>query len=134
MLKKARFIWPIVLFPYHERSHTATFTGRRFIRDVRFGVSFARLYLSDRRLCCRLIFPPLLIFEVELSDVLSISKRDKIIEVRFSRARLGWLTRFALSNDPAIPHDLLLLNLEDECDKWYNELITYCKAGSGAHE
>jgi hypothetical protein len=125
ILKKTRLVWPIVLFPHYKKSHTLTFTGKQFVKDIRFGVSFAGLYLTESNLYCRLIFPRLLIFEIELADITFVFKvEDKkgVLEVKFNKAMFGWLSRFVLSGDPAIPRNHLFLNLGDECDIWFKEL------------
>ncbi len=123
-LKKTSLIWPIVLFPYHDRSHTSAYTGRRFIKDIKFSVSCATLFLTEKKLYCRLIFPHLLIFEIDTADITSASMDDKkeVLEIRFTNATFGWLTRFALSGDSAIPRDRLFLNLGDECEAWLERL------------
>jgi hypothetical protein len=131
ILKKTRFIWPIVLFPYYKRGRTLAYTGRHFVKDIRFGASFATLYLTDSKLYCSLIFPHLLIFEIDILDIISVSlveDKGDVIEIRFTHANYGWLTRFALSGDPAIPRDRLFLNLGNKCETWFenlNRLIVY---------
>ncbi len=125
ILKKTKPGWPIIMFPYYKRSHTLVYTGKEWVKDVKFSVGFATLCLTERILCCKLIFPPILILEIELSDITSISKlKDKygILEIRFSRATKGLLSRFVLAGDAAIPRDRALLNLGDELEIWYREL------------
>lgn len=125
ILKKTKLGWPIIMFPYYEKSHTVVYTGKEWLKDVKFTVGFATLCLTDRILYCRLIFPPILILKIELADVTSVSRlkgKHGILEVKFSRARKGWLTRFALRGGAAIPGDRALLNLGDESETWYRQL------------
>ena len=125
VLRKTNLGWPIIMFPYYERSHTVEYTGKEWVKDVKFAVGFATLFLTDRMLHCRLVFPRVLILEVELSDITHVSRlkdRHGILEIRFNKAKNGLLTRFALSGDAAIPKDRVLLNLGDESEIWYHEL------------
>jgi len=113
------------MFPYYERSNTLAFTDKEWLKDIKFTTGFATLYLTDRMLHCRLVFPPVLILEVELSDITHISRlkgKHGILEIRFNKAKKGLLTRFALSGDAAIPKDRAFLNLGDESEIWYHEL------------
>jgi len=125
ILRKTSFFWPIILFPSYERSQTIVYTGRGPGKDIKFSAGFARLTLTDSILRCRLIFPPLLILEVEFSDIIGVSRlegKEGIVEIRFNKGRKGWLTRFGLSGDSTIPRDRALLNPGDEWETWYREL------------
>jgi len=125
VLKKTSLFWPIILFPYYKGSHTIEYTGRRWISDVKLSVGFARLCLTDEALSCRIIFPPLPILEIQVSDITDVAilkGKEEILEIRFKRARKGLLTRFALSGEPKIPQDRVLLNLGSDSETWYLEL------------
>ena len=125
ILTKTSYIWPIALFPHHERSHTAAFTGREWVKDVRFGAGFARLNLTETTLSCMLIFPPLLLFEINLADISGlrvVEGKRGLLEIRFTKARLGWLATFALYGDPAIPRNRVILNVGDDWETWLQEL------------
>jgi len=130
ILSKISYLLPIFLFPYYQKSHTVAFTGREWVKDVRFGLGFARLSLTETALSCTLIFPPLFLFEIDLSDILDVSKiegKKGLIEVRFTNAEMGWLTRFALSSDPAIPKNRVILNVGDDLESWLRELHRLCR-------
>lgn len=125
ILKKTSHFWPIVLFPHYQKSHATAYTGRRFLKDIKFSVGFATIVLTNQWLRCHLIFPRFLVLEVQLRDILHLTRlegKEGILEIRFSERRLGWLTRFALSGDPAVPRDRILLNLGKEADRWFQEL------------
>jgi len=125
VLKKTSLFWPIILFPYYKGSHTIEYTGRRWISDVKLSVGFARIYLTDEALYCKMIFPPLPILEIQVSDITDVAVlkgKEEILEIRFKRARKGLLTRFALSGEPKIPQDRVLLNLGSDSETWYLEL------------
>lgn len=125
ILKKSSRFWPIVLFPHYQKSHTAAYTGRRFLKDVKFSLGFATIVLTEQWLRCRLIFPRFLMLEVQLRNILRLTRlegKEEILEIRFSESRLGWLTRFALSGAPAVPRDRILLNLGTDTGKWFQEL------------
>ncbi len=129
ILSKTSCFWPIALFPHFERSHTLVFAGRDWAKDVRFSIGFACLCLTETVLSCRLVFPPLLLFEIEPSNVLAVSKieeKEGLIDIRFTNAKLGWLTRFALSGDPAIPRNRVILNVEDDLESGLRELGRLC--------
>ena len=125
VLKKTSVFRPIVLFPYYKDSHTIEHTGRRWISDVKLSVGFARLYLNDEALYCKIILPSLLILEIHLSDITDVTileGKEEILEIRFKRARKGLLTRFALSGEPRMPQDRVLLNLGSDSKTWCLEL------------
>jgi len=72
----------------------------------------------------------LFLFEIDLSDILDVSKiegKKGLIEVRFTNAEMGWLTRFALSSDPAIPKNRVILNVGDDLESWLRELHRLCR-------
>ena len=125
ILQKTNLFWPIIFFPYYERSHTIAYTGRRAIKDIKASFGFATLFLTESALCCRRIFPPHTIIDIQLSEITQVSRAinmDEILEIRFNKGKLGLLTRFFVTNGPNIPKDRLLLNLGDEAGAWYREL------------
>jgi hypothetical protein len=134
ILQKTNLYWPIILFPYYEQSHTFVYTGQRAIKDIKFSTGFAKLCLTDRMLSCKLIFPPLLLIEIQLADITQVFKREgmaEILEVRFDQARKGRLTRFALTGEPPkLPRDRVFLNLGDEAEMWNQELNKCIRAGA----
>ncbi len=99
------------------------------MKDVKFSVGFARLCLTETALYCTLIFPRLLLFEIHLSHITHVSKiegKRGLIEIRFTNAKMSWLTRFALSGDPAIPRNRVILNVGDDLESWLRELGRLC--------
>ena len=126
ILRKPHIFWPLVLFPYYLGSHTSVFTGRRFIRDVKFSSGFASLYLTEQALICRQIFPSILLLEIRLSDITQVSQLkldEAVLEVRFNQCKLGGLAKISLSGDAAIPRDRVLLNLGKEATDWQEALL-----------
>jgi len=125
ILSKTSYLWPIALFPHFEGSHTLVFAGRNWAKDVRFSIGFARLCLTETVLSCRLIVLPLLLFEIALSNILAVSEiadKSGLIDIRFTSATLGSLGRLALTGDPAIPRNRVILNLGDDLETWLREL------------
>jgi len=125
LLSKTSWFWPVALFPYYERSHTAAYTGTEWVKDVKMSIGFARLCLTEESLSCTLLFPRFRLFEIALSDISAFSMvegKKGLLEVRYQRAHLSWWTRFCLSGDPAVPRDRVVLNLGDELDRWLGEL------------
>ncbi len=129
LLSKVSYFWPVALFPYSPKSHTLQYTGREWVKDVKAAFGFSRLSLTESALCCTFIFPRLLLFEIALLDILNVSKvegKEGLIEVRFTQAKMGWFVRFALSGDPAIPRDRVILNVGESLESWLRELERLC--------
>ena len=127
LLERRSYFWPIVLFPHYENSHTVAFTGRHNLKDVKFSAGFVRLTMSDTALECRLLFPTFPIFQIRLADITDVGTvegKEGLVFVHFSKARLGWPARFALSGDSAIPKDRVLLDLGDAWQEWLETLRT----------
>jgi len=132
ILKKTKCLWPIIMFPYYERSHTRSYTGKEWLKDIKADFSCATLYLTERDLRCKIIFPPFLLIEIELSDITNISRlegKSGLLEVRFAKAKRGLLTKLALSGGSGIPKDRVLLNLGGEAEIWYRELVNRISVG-----
>lgn len=135
ILKKTSLLWPILLFPHCPRSHTVACTGRRLVKDVRFSAGFATLTLTVHSLRCRLVFPHLRLWEVQLGDITHLSRlkgKEELVEIRFAKSKTGWLTRLVLSGAPAIPRDRVLLNLGDDAETWFQELNRRITTGAVA--
>jgi hypothetical protein len=129
IFKKRNFLWPIILFPYPQgfRSHQALFTGRRFIKDCKFGVGFTEVYLTTKRILAQLLFPKVLIVEILLSDVIEVKYFDEkkdVIEIIYRNSRISPMIKLcAFSGAPTAVSDKILLNLGKDCNIWINKLM-----------
>jgi hypothetical protein len=129
VFKKRNLFWPIILFPYPQgfHSHQAWFTGRRFVKDCKFGAGFTEVYLTTKRILAQLIFPKLLIVEILLSDIIEVKyfdeKRD-IIEIAYKNSRISPMIKLcAFSGAPVAVSDKILFNLGKDCNIWINKLM-----------
>lgn len=129
-MSKIGYFWPVAFFPYYPKSHTLEYTEREWVKDVKASFGLSRLSLTESAPSCTFIFPRLVLFEIALSDILDISKvegKKGLIQVRFTKAKMSWFTRFALSGDPAIPRDRLVLNVGNNLESWLQELQRLCR-------
>jgi hypothetical protein len=128
VLKKRNLFWPIILFPYSQGSHSHSwyFTGRRFIKDCKFGVGFTKVYLTTKRILVQLLFPKVLIVDILLSDVIKVKYFDEkkdIIEIAYKNSKISPMTKlYAFSGAPIAVSDKILLNLGKDCSIWMNKL------------
>jgi hypothetical protein len=123
LLEHRSWIWPVMLFPHIERSHTVGvigWRGRRPVvaRDIRFS-SAGRLVLSSDSLRGRSNLAGLWCsFEIARTAIESVrpsSQGGTLLEVRFRAAKKSRLLRY-MTRGPL--DGVVLLNLPGKVDRW----------------
>lgn len=126
LLQTQRILWPLVLFPASRGgSYSKSFSGRRWIGRIKSGFGLTRLYLTDQRLLAQLLFPPVVIIDIDRHHLKSsgyVDHERDLIGIRYTGARMSPMTMLlAFSGTPA-NRDLLFLNLGAESPRWLTAL------------
>ena len=99
-----------------KNAHTATYTGRYWLKNIKASFSFACIELTESNLICRYRLFDLLILNIDLSDineVKPIRNKPGLISIKFNRAIFGKLSKFALSGQPAGSKNQVILNVKN---------------------
>lgn len=123
LLERRSIIWPVIIFPYHERSHTVSVIGwkdnrPRILKDVK--ASFAgRVWLTEGYLrACSFLLSSLVRISIPLESIVNvkISNRDiGLVEVRYRQAHISRLLHHLTWG---APREVILLKLDDVAGKW----------------
>ena len=117
-LKESKIFWPLILFPFaSDNSHTRSYTGRCWAKNIKASFSFARIELTDTKLTCWYRLFNLLILDLSLrhiEEIENIEDKPGLIQVKFQSALFGNLTKFALSGQPSGSKNRVILNVMDE--------------------
>jgi hypothetical protein len=116
-MKESRFFWPLVLFPFSiNHSHTLSYTGRYWLKDIKSSFRFAYIKLTESNLICRYRFFDLLIIDIPLSQIIEAQlflDKPGLISVKFNKAVFGKIAKFALSGQPSGSKNQIILNVRD---------------------
>jgi hypothetical protein len=127
LLECRSIFWPVIIFPYYERSHTASVVGWKdhrphVLKDVK-GSFAGRVWLTEGHLQARsFLLRSLLNIKIPLDSIASVkvSEQDNgLIEIRYRQAELSRLLRFLTKG---APEGAILLKLEDVTDIWLQTL------------
>jgi hypothetical protein len=124
-LKESKIFWPLVLFPFAiKNANTRSYTGRCWVKDIKASFGFAKIILTHTNLTCKYKLFNLLIFDLSLSDideVNNIEDKPGLILIKFQRAKIGRISKFALSGQPSGSRNQVIINVNNERE-WLNKL------------
>jgi hypothetical protein len=124
-LKESKIFWPLVLFPFAiKNANTRSYTGRCWVKDIKASFGFAEIILTHTNLTCKYRLFNLLIIDLSLSDIDEINNiEDKpgLILIRFQKANIGRVSKFALSGQPPGSKNKVIINVNNERE-WLNTL------------
>ncbi|MFH1588471.1 MAG: hypothetical protein ABIA76_03990, partial [Candidatus Diapherotrites archaeon] len=97
IFKKSSIVWPLLLLPYYENSHTTVFLGFRnkkirSIKDIKFSQGFSTVYLTNKRIYCEFLFPKIFLFEIKLTGIKKVNLNEKdhwLLEIEFTECSKG---------------------------------------------
>ena len=127
LLERQSFFLPVIIFPYYERSHTASIIGwkdhkPRVLKDVK--ASFAgKVWLTQEHIRARsLLLWSLLSIKIPVNSITSVKVSDQdngLIEIRYRQAEMSGLLQHLTKG---VPEDIVLLKLDDMVGIWLQAL------------
>ena len=125
LLETKRVVWPLVLFPASRGVPAQSFTGRRWVSGIKASFGLSKLYLTDKRLLAQLVFPNVLIIDIERSDLGRVGFVDRerdLLGVRYVKSRVSPITKLLVFSGSPASRDTVFLNLGHESQRWLNAL------------
>ncbi len=116
--RRSEIWWPIFFIPRDPGSHTAVFTGRKWVKNMH-GFNFAELLITNKRVFVQSLFFAMPLLDMHIQDIKEVDFHDAdqgLLKLEIAKSTVGAFVK--LFHHVANIQGVICLNVGQRSEEW----------------